>query len=118
MNQAHTQHAIAQATRGQAVMFDGSCGPVARIPEPPATQPTLFDNTLTGDAAALAERQQIPRVLLTELALAQLDANRQAVIMADLGTGRIVTVAALRKRIKALAQAQATETATAFAWGA
>jgi hypothetical protein len=91
---------------------------MARVPEPMATQPTLFDGTLTGDAAALAAKQQIPRVLLTELALAQLDANRQAVVMADLGTGRIVTVAALRKRIKALGAAQATETATAFAWGA
>lgn len=102
----------------QVQMFDGTSKPQARVIETRPTQATLFDGTLTGDAAALAERQQIPRVLLTELALAQLDANRQAVVMADLGTGRIVTVVALRKRIKALAQAQAAETAMAFTWGA
>lgn len=118
MNQALAQYVVERAARGQATMFDGTTGPMARSPEPLATQPTLFDGTLTGDAAALAAKQQIPRVLLTELALAQLDANRQAVVMADLGTGRIVTVAALRKRIKALTVAQAAETAMAFTWGA
>jgi hypothetical protein len=100
----------------QLSLFDGSGPPTARIPGEGPTQATMFDADLTGAAGALLTAGQLPRALATELALARLNSERQAIVMADLGTGRITTVAALRKRCQALAQAQAQD--GAFTWGA
>jgi hypothetical protein len=80
----------------QAVLFyDGTSKPMAQVP-------------VTGPVQACM-------LLGTDPALAGLDTNRQAAILADLGTGRIVTAGALRKRCAAALAAQAQE--GTFSWG-
>jgi hypothetical protein len=102
----------------QAVLFyDGTTRPMARILSDTPTQATMMLGTCDA-VAALASKQQIPQALLDVLAgyaLAGLDANRQAAILADLGTGRIVSVSALTKRCKTALAAQAQD--ATFAWG-
>lgn len=104
--------------------------PMAQPPaDPPMAQPapamapaqSVMLLGLTDDAAHLVAHDQIPvalRNILAGYALAGLDTNRQQVALQDLAAGRITTPGALRNRCKALAKAQAAESAMAFTWGA
>jgi hypothetical protein len=102
----------------QAVLFyDGTSKPMAQVPVTGPVQACMLLGTDPA-VAALASRGNLPAPLLDVLAgyaLAGLDTNRQAAILADLGTGRIVTAGALRKRCAAALAAQAQE--GTFSWG-
>lgn len=102
----------------QASMFDVPTEAPAMAQPARAPAQSVMLLGLAEPAADLAS--QIPADLLAVLAgyaLAGLDANRQALVLSDLGTGRIVTKGALVARCKALMAQQTTEATQPFCWG-